>query len=64
MDRGQYTGQGFFPSMIVNNFDLFSASIGPNETDTPLIIEADRVLPFTVSLQSFQPVTGRRVKII
>ncbi|OYR32443.1 hypothetical protein CES86_0099 [Brucella lupini] len=28
MDRGEFTGHGFFLSVIVNNFDLFSASTG------------------------------------
>jgi hypothetical protein len=42
--------------MIVDDFDIFGSLIGPNEADTPLIIDADGMLP--------APVTGKRLQSI
>src|SRR5262245_35050341 len=52
-------------SVVVNDFDGGGASVAlsPFETDAPLIIDADAVLPLSISAQCFEPVTGQRGEI-
>jgi hypothetical protein len=45
--------------MVINNFNLLGMAIGPNKANTPLVVDADAVLPSSVATQSFQPVAGR-----
>jgi len=35
-------------------------AITPNKTDSPLIVDANRVLPFTIASRGFQLISGRR----
>ncbi len=43
-------------SVVVYNLNIVGSVISPFETDTPLVIYANAVLAFPVTLQSFQPV--------
>jgi hypothetical protein len=36
----------------------------PHETDAPLIINADAVLPFAVAIQRLKPIAGRRRQVL
>jgi hypothetical protein len=45
--------------MIVDNLYVFRRTISPAENETPLIVDADRVLTRSIALERFQPVTGR-----
>jgi hypothetical protein len=49
--------------MVVDDFDMIRPSFGPDETDAPLIVDADRVLATPVSSERFQPVCRRRAQI-
>jgi hypothetical protein len=49
--------------MIINNFNFVCISIYPPETDAPLPIDANAVLPSTIAIQRFQPVAGDRRQI-
>jgi len=40
--------------VVVHYFDLVSAVVVPNKTDSPLIIDANAVLSFSIALQGFQ----------
>src|SRR5947209_2056913 len=53
-------------SVIIDNLDVRRArrSIRPLETDTPLIVDADAVLPLPIPLQRFEPVAGQRRQIM
>ncbi|XEN33400.1 hypothetical protein M728_004061 (plasmid) [Ensifer sp. WSM1721] len=50
--------------MVVDYFDVFDASIRPDEAYAPLIIDADRMLAFSISLQRFKPISRRGAKIV
>jgi len=50
--------------MIVCYFNVISVIVYPRETDTPLIVYADTVLPGTIAFQSFEPIAGRRKQIL
>ena len=45
--------------MIVENLNVVSIAIFPDEAYPPLVIDPDTVLSTTVSLQSFEPVVQR-----
>ena len=49
--------------MVVNDLDRIGAILCPNKTDSPLIVDADAVLPFTIVLQCFEPVGWRYLQI-
>jgi hypothetical protein len=51
-------------SVIVNHLDIVGVAVAPGETDAPLVIDADAVLPCPVATQSFQPVARRRPEVI
>ena len=48
-----------YTSMIINNLNFVYAVISPFKTDSPLIIDANAVLPFACPLQRFKPIRGR-----
>lgn len=50
--------------MVVDDFNLFGISSGPNEADAPLVIDADAVLTLTVAREGFEPVAGRKLQKI
>jgi hypothetical protein len=50
--------------MIIDDFDIFSAGIGPSETHPELIIDPDAVLSFSIAFKSFQTISGRNAKVI
>jgi hypothetical protein len=47
--------------MIIDNFDILRSAVDPNETDAPLLVDADTVLPLAIAPERFQPVSrGKR----
>src|SRR5713101_1863421 len=50
-------------SMIVNDFDIVSVSVAPDETNPKLVIDADAMLPGSVTLQSLQAVAWRNAQV-
>ena len=52
-----------FKSMVIDDFHPLSIAIAPNETDSPLVINADTVLPGTFPGQSLQAIAGRHLQI-
>jgi hypothetical protein len=44
--------------VVVHYFDLVSAVVVPNKTDSPLIVDANAVLSFSIALQGFQVIAG------
>jgi hypothetical protein len=44
--------------VVVHYFDLVSAVVVPNKTDSPLVIDANAVLSFSIALQGFQVIAG------
>jgi hypothetical protein len=54
-----------FLLMIINNFDVRWAGCisRPFKTNTPLVVDADAVLSFTITLQCFKTITRQRGEI-
>jgi hypothetical protein len=50
--------------MIVDNLYPVGIFLSPLETDSPLVINPNAVLPRTISRELFQPVRGRNPKIL
>jgi hypothetical protein len=45
--------------MIINNFNFPSVAVTPGKADSPLLVDADRVLPFSITPQGFELITWR-----
>src|SRR5262245_29561100 len=56
-------GWGFFNSMIVDDLDFVRIVLAPDEANPPLLIDADRILTFPVSFESFQPIGWRHTQV-
>jgi hypothetical protein len=50
--------------VVVDDLDVFRARWGPDEADTPLLVDPDAVLPDAVALEGFEPVPGRDFEVI
>jgi hypothetical protein len=50
--------------MIVGYLDLESVAIDESETDAPLVVDANRMLPFSLTLEGVQSIARRRLQII
>ena len=50
--------------VIVNNLDLPGIAITQGETNAPLRVDANAMLPKPVPAQNFQPVAGRDPQVI
>ena len=46
--------------VIIDDFHTIAMAITPNRTDSPLLIDANRVLPFPTASQCFQLSSRRR----
>ena len=49
--------------MIVNDFNVRWTFYRPNKAHAPLIVDADAVLPFAISLQRFELISRRNTQI-
>jgi len=50
--------------MVVHDLDIFGVSRPPPKTDPPLIVDANAVLPGSVSSKLLQPVAWRTAKVV
>jgi hypothetical protein len=50
--------------MIVDDFDVECVVINPPEADTPLVVDANRMLSSAVGEKRFEPVAGRIAEIV
>ena len=50
--------------MVINNFHIFRASLGPTEANPELLVNSNAVLTLAVTMQRFQHIPGRYFKII
>ena len=46
-------------SVIIGDLDIACASFIPNETNAPLIVDPDAMLPFAIPFQGFQAIVLR-----
>ena len=49
--------------MVVDDFNLVSVSLSPHEADTPLIVDPNAMLAFSIPVKSFEPIPGWRREI-
>ena len=49
--------------MVIDDLDIVSMSGSPTEADAPLPIDANTVLPFSVTLQLLQPIRWRDLQV-
>jgi hypothetical protein len=50
--------------MVIDNFDLVRIRVLPDETDAPLVINADTVLSGSFAFQAFEPISRRHPQIL
>jgi|TARA_B110000196_G_scaffold48347_1_gene38914 hypothetical protein len=50
--------------MVINDLDVACASLVANETNTPLLIDPNRMLPESIRLETLQAIPRRHLKII
>jgi hypothetical protein len=46
--------------MVIRDLDVIAMAVAPHEADSPLIVDANGVLSFSVAAQSLQLIAGRR----
>jgi hypothetical protein len=46
--------------MIIDDFHIVAMAVTPNKTDSPLVIDPNRVLSFPITSQCFPLISGRR----
>ena len=49
--------------MVIDYFHIFNACVSPAETNTPLIIDTNAVLPFSVARKRFKAIPWRYPQI-
>ena len=50
--------------MIIDDFDIESIAIAPDEAHPPLVVDANAVLAAAIAAQRLQPVAGWRPEIV
>ena len=50
--------------MIVNNLNFPGIAITPGETDVPLRVDANTMLPKPIAAENFQPIAERNPQVI
>jgi hypothetical protein len=50
--------------VVIDNLDVFGSMSGPAKADSPLVIDPDAVLPFSVAPQALESIAGRHTQVI
>jgi hypothetical protein len=50
--------------MVVRDFDIERIAIGKSEADTPLIVDADRMLSGTITFQRLESIRWRQAQVL
>jgi hypothetical protein len=50
--------------VVVRDFDIMGVTSGPSEADPPLVIDANAVLPASISRQPLQPVPWGNAQVM
>jgi hypothetical protein len=51
-------------SVVVNDLNVFRASLGPPEADSELIVDANAVVALPVPLERLKPITWRHSQVL
>ena len=49
--------------MVIDDFDVERVAVNPPKTDTPLIVDADAMLPFAIAFERLQSIARRDPKV-
>jgi len=49
--------------VIIDNFNVVGVTVAPDETQPPLIVDPNAVLPFSIAVQSFKTIGGWRSQV-
>ena len=49
--------------VIIHDFYIVGIATTPDKADTPLVVDANAMLPFPIASQYFQMIAGRRLQI-
>ncbi len=50
--------------MVVDDLNVVRVAAAPSETDPPLVVDSDAVLPAPVALERLQPVARRYAQVV
>jgi len=50
--------------VVIHDLDLIGSGIRPHEADAVLVVNANAVLAFSISDQSFEPIAGRNSQLV
>lgn len=50
--------------VVVDDFHVMRCAIAPDKAHTPLVVDADAVLPLPVALEGFEPVRGGNAQVV
>jgi hypothetical protein len=50
--------------VVIKNFNVLSPSLGPSETDAPLVVYPDAVLPLPIAREGLEPVARWNSQVI
>lgn len=51
------------PSVVVHNLHIIGPAIGPDEANSPLVVDADTVLTPAIAAKGFKVIAGRAAQI-
>ena len=49
--------------MVIDDLNTLRMAISPKKADSPLVIDANAVLPLSIPFERFKPIRGRQPKI-
>src|SRR6185312_551639 len=61
---GRFFMGGSLASVAIDDLHVVGVTIGPSETDAPLVVDPDAVLAIAAALQGFEPVCRGSARII
>ena len=53
----------FLALMVINDLNFFGAVLAPEKTNSPLVVNANAVLAFTISFKRFKPIRRWRQQV-
>jgi len=51
-----------YTSVVIHDLNVVRSVIGPDETDSILVVDSDTALPLSVSRKRFEPVSWRNLQ--
>src|SRR5208283_959736 len=61
---GISAGTALPPSMIIHELDVVGVPVAPDETDAPLLVDANGMLSAPLAAERLKPVARRRAQVV